>query len=205
MGQFLDLGRAPLVLLDVTDGGTLTTAAALTTTSSSTNVALVNGVVMMGQRANLYVQDGTGIGFATQDGSNNLVRYTGATSLNGNTGGATTNTTHYSLSADLTRSATLNFSSLAIDTSANPVTLDMGTFNMSSSGNGRSILVTGSNNATITSSTGVFTSGQSYNAIKKQVQNLQSYTLSEYQSYIWENGVAKNNARCIDDLNELKN
>ena len=47
------------------------------------------------------------------------------------------------------------------------------------------------------------TSGQSYNAIKKQVQNLQSYTLSEYQSYIWENGVAKNNARCIDDLNEL--
>lgn len=47
------------------------------------------------------------------------------------------------------------------------------------------------------------TSGQSYSAIKKQVQNLQSYTLSEYQSYIWENGVAKNNARCIDDLNEL--
>ena len=46
-------------------------------------------------------------------------------------------------------------------------------------------------------------SGQSYSAIKKQVQNLQSYTLSEYQSYIWENGVAKNNARCIDDLNEL--
>lgn len=47
------------------------------------------------------------------------------------------------------------------------------------------------------------TSGQSYSVIKKQVQNLQSYTLSEYQSYIWENGVAKNNARCIDDLNEL--
>ena len=47
------------------------------------------------------------------------------------------------------------------------------------------------------------TSGQSYSAIQKQVQNLQGYTLSEYQSYIWENGVAKNNARCIDDLNEL--
>lgn len=156
-------GTVNPLLLDVTDGGTLTTAAALTTTSSSTNVALVNGVVMMGQGANLYVQDTIGIGFATQDGSNNLVRYTGATSLNGNTSGATTNTTHYSLSADLTRSATLNFSSLAIDTSANPVTLSMGTFNMSSSGNGRSILVTGSNNATITSSTGVFTSGQSYN------------------------------------------
>lgn len=45
--------------------------------------------------------------------------------------------------------------------------------------------------------------GQSYSAIKKQVQNLQGYTLSEYQSYIWENGVAKDNARCIDDLNEL--
>lgn len=45
--------------------------------------------------------------------------------------------------------------------------------------------------------------GQSYNAIKKQVQNLQGYTLMEYQSYIWENGVAKDNSRCIDDLNEL--
>lgn len=44
--------------------------------------------------------------------------------------------------------------------------------------------------------------GQSYSAIKKQVQNLQGYTLAEYQSYIWENGVAKNNARCIDDINE---
>lgn len=46
-------------------------------------------------------------------------------------------------------------------------------------------------------------SGQSYSAIKKQVQNLQGYTLREYQSYIWEKGVAKNNFRCIDDLNEL--
>lgn len=156
-------GTVNPLLLDLTDGGTLTTAAALTTTSSSTNVALVNGVVMMGQRANLYVQDTSGIGFATQDGSNNLVRYTAANSLNGNTGGATTNTSHYSLSADLTRSATLSFSTLAIDTSSGPVTLNMGTFNLSPSGNGRSILVTGTNNATITSSTGVFTSGQSYN------------------------------------------
>lgn len=46
-------------------------------------------------------------------------------------------------------------------------------------------------------------SGQSYSAIKKQVQNLQGYTLREYQSYIWEKGVAKNHFRCIDDLNEL--
>lgn len=46
-------------------------------------------------------------------------------------------------------------------------------------------------------------SSQSYSAIKKQVQNLQGYTLREYQSYIWEKGVAKDNARCIDDLNEL--
>ena len=46
-------------------------------------------------------------------------------------------------------------------------------------------------------------SGQSYSAIKKQVQNLNGYTLREYQSYIWEKGVAKDNARCIDDLNEL--
>ena len=46
------------------------------------------------------------------------------------------------------------------------------------------------------------TTGQSYSAIKKQVQNLQGYTLAEYQSYIWENGVAKDNARCIDNINE---
>ena len=45
--------------------------------------------------------------------------------------------------------------------------------------------------------------GQSYSDLKKQVQNLQNYTLKEYQSYIWENGVAKDEARCIDDLDEL--
>ncbi len=160
---FGTVGQINPLLLDVSGSGTLRTPAALTTTGSGSNVALVGGIVQLGQRANFYVKDASGIGFATQDGSNNIVRYTGATSLNGNTGGATTNTTNYKLTADLTRTAALNFQTLELDTSSAAVTLSMGTQALTPNGNGRSILVTGNNDATITSTTGVVTSGTSYN------------------------------------------
>lgn len=151
------------MLLDTSAGGTLTSTSALPTTGSTSNVATVGGIVQLGLRANFYVKDATGIGFATQDGSNNIVRYTGATSLNGNTGGTTTNTTNYKLSADLARTAALNFQTLEIDTSSAAVTLNMGTQALTPNGNGRSILITGNNDATITSTTGAVTSGTSYN------------------------------------------
>jgi autotransporter-associated beta strand protein len=149
------------LLLDVSGSGTLKTSAALTTTGSSSNVALVGGIVQLGTRANFYVKDASGIGFATQDGSNNIVRYTSATTLDAGT--ATTNTTNYKLSADLTRTAALNFQTLELDTSSAAVTLSMGTQALTPNGNGRSILVTGNNDATITSTTGVVTSSTSYN------------------------------------------
>jgi autotransporter-associated beta strand protein len=149
------------LLLDVSGSGTLKTSAALTTTGSISNVALVGGIVQLGTRANFYVKDASGIGFATQDGSNNIVRYTSATTLDAGT--ATTNTTNYRLSADLTRTAALNFQTLELNTSSAAVTLSMGTRALTPNGNGRSILVTGNNDATITSTTGVVTSGTSYN------------------------------------------
>ena len=158
---FGTVGAINPLMLDVSGSGTLRTSAALTTTGSSSNVALVGGMVQLGQRANFYVKDATGIGFATQDGSNNIVRYTSATTLDAGT--ATTNTTNYKLSADLTRTAALNFQTLELDTSSAAVTLSMGTQNLVPNGNGRSILVTGNNDATITSTTGVVTSSTSYN------------------------------------------
>ena len=158
---FGTVGAINPLMLDVSGSGTLRTAAALTTTGSSSNVALVGGIVQLGQRANFYVKDASGIGFATQDGSNNIVRYTSATTLDAGT--ATTNTTNYRLSADLTRTAALNFQTLELNTSSAAVTLSMGTQALTPNGNGRSILVTGNNDATITSTTGVVTSGTSYN------------------------------------------
>jgi fibronectin-binding autotransporter adhesin len=149
------------LLLDVSGSGTLKTSAALTTTGSSSNVAVVGGIVQLGQRANFYVKDASGIGFATQDGSNNIVRYTSATTLDAGT--ATTNTTNYKLSADLTRTAALNFQTLDISTSGGAVTLSMGTNALTPNASGRSILVTGNNDAKVTSTSGVITSGTSLN------------------------------------------
>ena len=45
--------------------------------------------------------------------------------------------------------------------------------------------------------------GVTYSAVKKACKNLQNYTLSELNSYIWENGIAKDTQRRIRDLREL--
>jgi fibronectin-binding autotransporter adhesin len=168
-GAWTSGGNTNPVLVDLSASGTntLKTTSAFSTTDSGSTVAVINNLVLLGtttagsKRANLYVQDATGIGFATQDGSNNIVRYTSATTLDAGT--ATTNTTNYKLSADLTRTAALNFQTLELDTSSAAVTLSMGTQALTPNGNGRSILVTGNNDATITSSTGVITTSTSLN------------------------------------------
>lgn len=46
-------------------------------------------------------------------------------------------------------------------------------------------------------------SGLTYSAIDKQLQNLQNYTLREYEGYIWENGVAKDAVRQAEDISML--
>ena len=46
-------------------------------------------------------------------------------------------------------------------------------------------------------------SGMTYSLLKKACRNLESYTLAELNSYIWENGIAKDTQRRIRDLREL--
>lgn len=141
---------APL-MVDIREGGTLV----VSTLSSAT---VTNGVLMGASgRATLFVRDTSGLGFATRDVSNQIVRYTGATVLNSSSA-ATANTTNYLLGDSLARTAALNFQTLQINTSGSDITLNMGTSNIAV-GSGRTILVTGSNNVTISATTGVITGG----------------------------------------------
>ncbi|MES2597237.1 MAG: autotransporter-associated beta strand repeat-containing protein [Verrucomicrobiota bacterium] len=149
--QFAANSFAPL-LLDISSGSTL-----VATTLSGTT--LTNSVLMGASgRSTLFVQDASGVGFATRNASNQIVRYTGASPLPA--GSATTaNTANYIVSSDLTRTAALNFQTLQINTSSSNVTLSLGASNLVSSGSGRTVLVTGNNNATISATTGAVTAG----------------------------------------------
>lgn len=155
-------GGIATVLFDVSSGSAVKATGTIGTADVADSWQIKNSLLMSGgatgansARANLLVRDAGGIGFAMRDGDNNLVRFTGATALDAS---ATSATAHYTLASDLTRTAGLSFSTLAIDTAANDVTLSMGThgFNASAA-NGRSLLVTGANDATITSTSGGLT------------------------------------------------
>ena len=118
-------------------------------------MAVANGILMPGTagtgRATLVVRDSSGYGFATLSSatSGTLGRLTTGTTLNASNTGATTN---YRLTAagTLTRTANLGFSTVTIDSSAGDVTLGMGAFNFAPGSQGRGILVTGSNDVSIT-------------------------------------------------------
>lgn len=144
---------APL-LLDLSGGGTFVATALSGITDS-------NGILGMGsiQRASFYVQDDAGIGFATQNVSNEIVRYTAATTMTASNSGSTTN---FILSADVTRTANLGYNTIQIDTSANDVTLDIGSNDIVAGSVGRGVLVTGTHDATITGTTGVFSGSSLY-------------------------------------------
>lgn len=45
--------------------------------------------------------------------------------------------------------------------------------------------------------------GQTYGALRKEVSNIDLYSLAEYESYIWENGVTTNAERRLADLQEM--
>ncbi len=144
-------GFAPL-LIDISSGSTLVV------NGLGTGTTMTNGVLMGGSgRSTLFVQDAAGIGFAMRNGSNQIVRYGGAATIGASD--ATVGTGNYMINADLTRSAVLNFQTLQIDTSANDVTLSLGTNNLVTGASGRVVLVTGNNDATITATTGAATSG----------------------------------------------
>ncbi len=151
-GTFTVVGYTPF-LIDLRGGGTLVA----TTLSGAANT---NGVLIgtANNRATTYVQDDSGFGFATYNGSNQIVRYTAGTALTASNSSSATN---FVLSSDLTRTAALGFQTLQIDTATNDVTLDMGANNFVVGSAGRAVLVTGSNDATITGS-GAVTGGSFY-------------------------------------------
>lgn len=127
------------LLIDLSSGSTLT--------SSPT---LLNSVVTAGTTAaGFWVKDATGTGFATVAGGN-VVRYTGAVALTG-LGGDTTNykTTGGTLSGATT------FNTLEFDSSnaADSRVLDLGANNLTPK-NALGLLATGSNDFTVTGTTG---------------------------------------------------
>ncbi len=114
--------------------------------SASDTLRNINGVLMgaSGTRANFLAKDPDGrVGFATQTGDNEIVRYTDTLAM---TSANSDKTNHFSLAADLTRTANLNFSTLSLDASANAVTLDMGGFSLQTDNStlGRGVVVNGS-------------------------------------------------------------
>jgi autotransporter-associated beta strand protein len=147
----------------------------------SASGTVMNGVLMQtpsasNGRANLVVRDSAGYGFATLSGatSGTLGRLTAGTVL---TASNSSNTANYFLTTagTLTRTASLDYSTITLDSSAGDVTLALGSNQLAPSGSGRGILVTGPNNVSITGSawasgvstwfhnysSGTFTLGQS--------------------------------------------
>jgi len=114
-------------------------------------VRTVNGMLLgvNGTLATLLIRDPDGrVGFAAQTESFEFVRHTNTLAL---TESNATKTDHLSLSASLTRLSNLNFSTLAIDATANAVTLDLGgySFQTDNSAVGRGIVINGDNPVTL--------------------------------------------------------
>ncbi len=124
--------------LGTTSGGVVKTTAAITGTG-----ALANGIA-----GYATVRDSTGkTGFATQDGSFNLVRYTAGTALADGTQNSATNYKLDSGSLSLT-TGTHTMNSLSVDTTGGATVLDLGASNLSFTSG--AILMDGTSNLTIT-------------------------------------------------------
>ncbi len=137
-----DTGGTLNIDLGTTSGGVVKTTAAITGTG-----ALANGIA-----GYATVRDSTGkTGFATQDGSFNLVRYTAGTALADGTQDSATNYKLDSGSLSLT-TGTHAMNSLSVDTATGGATvLDLGAANLSVTSGG--VLMDGSNNLTIQNGT----------------------------------------------------
>jgi hypothetical protein len=164
-GAWTSGGGTSGIFVDLSGGGVLKTTTAFGTADGAANTfAIKNGILMAGTnvggangyRGMVLVKDATGIGFATQNASNEIVRYTGATALAANSNSVTGN---YILSADLTKTGTaFQFSTLQIETgstftSGESLDLNIGNSTMLTTGgvgNGHAILITGANDASIT-------------------------------------------------------
>jgi autotransporter-associated beta strand protein len=131
----------------------------ITVSALGATAKVFNGVLMhtpdsgTSGRANLVVRDSSGYGFATLSGaiSGTIGRLSTGTTLDATN---SSNATNYRLTnaGTLTRTATLDYSTITLDSTAGAVTLAMGTNNLapSSTGSGRGILITGPNDVSIT-------------------------------------------------------
>jgi autotransporter-associated beta strand protein len=148
----------------------------------SASAGVSNGVLMANNgsaafRANLVVRDSAGYGFATLSGatSGTLGRLTAGTDLTTTNSSATTNY-RLTTAGTLTRAASLDYSTITLDSTAGDVTLALGSNNLAPSGSGRGILVTGPNNVSITGS------GQIAGAASTWFHNYSSGTFTLGQS-----------------------
>ena len=125
-------------------------------TALGTNTSSASGVLMTGSRAVYIVRDTGGYGFATLSGNTTgtIGRLTTGTTLDAGTTG--NNTLNYFLTSNLTRTATLTYNTLTINSTAGAVTLAMGANNIQGDGSGRGLLVFGNHDVNITG-TGNFT------------------------------------------------
>ncbi|MEZ0275648.1 MAG: beta strand repeat-containing protein [Roseimicrobium sp.] len=148
------------IYFDLSSGGVFKTLNPFLTTDANA-VSLKNGILMAGTaamantfRGVFFVQDATGLGFATQNASNELVRYTAATTAIATSNSTTTN---FIMAADLNHAGTaFSFSTLQMDTgstfiSGESIDLSMGSSSLltTSAFNGHALLITGANNASI--------------------------------------------------------
>ena len=136
-------------------------------TALGVSARVLNGILgqdigSSSMRANLIVRDSTGYGFATlaTTTSGTIGRLSSGTAL---TASNTSSSTNYLLSTPgtLTRTANLDMSTLTLDSSAGAITLAMGSNTLTSSSNGRGILLTGSNDVSITG-TGLLTAASMF-------------------------------------------
>ncbi len=132
-----------------------------TTAIRTNNGILVTGAsnVSTGYKANVLIKDSGGIGFATNNGTTTISRYTGTALPSGAT--ATLDTGNYTISnTTVTRIAQVLYNTLQLDssTAAASLSANFDTFTRLGNGNSaagaRGILATGANGASITSGGG---------------------------------------------------
>lgn len=115
---------------------------------------MTGNILMVGasgnRRASFIVRDANGYGFATISGetSGTISRLTTGTAVTSSNSGSGTNY-RIASAGTINRTSSLNFQTLTIDTADGDITLNMEALNLAATANGHGILVTGSNNATI--------------------------------------------------------
>lgn len=143
-------GAQGLLLLDRTSGANLKSTASF------------SGIFMTGGRAIAYVRDADGTGYMTRNAQGELVRYaaytdagTAGDQILGNHAGdgaqAYANSSNLKMTGAVARTADLNFATLLVEALAGDILLDLGSSDLlASASNGRGILVTGTDDFTIT-------------------------------------------------------